>query len=154
MSKASEVRDAVKAALATELPLQTVETFVIPNYTREELDDGARVIVRNGGRDIRLGQGIDETDVIVEVGVVGICPQKSNEVTTYTAEELDAVDSHDGIMESVIELFMHNGNLSRCPMANHWLTSITQVIQFDPQKLYADGIWLSVIQLTYRDSED
>jgi hypothetical protein len=39
-------------------------------------------------------------------------------------------------------------------IANHRFVQIKQAMQFDPQKLYTDGLWLSMIQLTYQDTFD
>jgi hypothetical protein len=59
-------------------------------------------------------------------------------------------------METIIAYWTPNGPLStaRYAMAEHRFVDITQVIQFDPQKMYTDGIWLSMIRLTYQDSVD
>ena len=159
MSRASNVRDAVLAAIQTELPSETAETFVVPNYTNEELQSGARIIVRNGGRQIAIGQGVDTRDVLVEVGVVGVVgPKQGGSGTEYKTEELTKADQFDALMESVIALWTKDddgdGPLRRCGMAGHSFESMEQVIQMDAEKLYSEGIWLSVIQLTYRDSED
>ena len=154
MSKASDVRDAVLAAIDEELPDETVEAFIVPSFTREELASGPRVIVRVGGREFAIDQGVDETSVLIEVGVVGLAPKREDHSVEYRTEMLAVIDTFDHLMESVIALFINGGALSRAPMSNHWLNGASQIIQLDAQKFYADGIWLSVIQLTYRDSED
>lgn len=158
MSKASDVRDAVLDALQTQLTGQTVEAFVVPNYTNEELQSGPRVIVRNGGRNVSVGQGVDTQEVFVEVGVVGVVGPKASASTTYKAEELAKADEYDLLMESIIDLWRESdsetGPLRRVGMANHSFEAINQAIQVDAAKLYDESVWLSMIRLTYRDSED
>ncbi|QDT07796.1 hypothetical protein K227x_62240 [Rubripirellula lacrimiformis] len=155
MSRASDVRDAVAEAIKERLTDQTVETFLVPHYTREELDSGPRIIVRFGARELRVDQGPDERDIEIEVGTVGVTPErKDHEESVYRAAQVAACDGFDGLMESVIALWTPNGPLSRCGMAEHAFDSIDQAINFDATKLYNEGIWLSMIQLTYRDSQD
>lgn len=110
--------------------------------------------MRNGGRSLTYDQGPDTIDVLVEVGVIGITPQKSDAATTFRVEELAACDELDGLMEEVIALFIPNGPLRLTGMAGHRFNAIEQVVQFDPRLLYNDGIWLSIIQLTYTSEED
>lgn len=155
MSRASDVRDAVITALTERLPSETVEAFIVPSYTREELADGPRIAVRYGNREMVVDQGPDERDITIEIGVVGVTPpneQASDEA--YRAAQVVACDAFDGLMESVIALWTPNGVLSRCGMAEHRFTGITQAIQFDPDSLYKNGIWLSMVALTYQDTVD
>lgn len=154
MSRASDVRDDVQASIAAELPTATVEAFIVPNFTREELVAGPRIIVRNGGRELAIDQGVDARDVIVEVGVVGVVPSRADVDEEYRVEELAAADVFDDLMESVIDLFIRDGALNQIGMAEHRLTTLETAVQLDAQKYYTEGIWLSVIRLTYRDSED
>tara|TARA_A100001391_G_scaffold202440_1_gene192071 strand:- start:393 stop:887 length:495 start_codon:yes stop_codon:yes gene_type:complete len=163
MSRASDVRDAVIAAIAENLTGQTVEAFIVPSYTREELTDGPRVAVRYGARELAVDMGPDERRTIIEVGVIGVTPVNETHDATngeavndaaYRAAQIAACDGFDGLMEQVIELWTPNGVLSRAAMADHRFVSITQVIQFDATKLYTDGIWLSMISLEYQDCSD
>lgn len=155
MSRASSVRDAVIAALKEQLPNETVETVVIPHYEREELDAGARIVVRFGARELRVEQGPDERDVTIEVGVIGVTPKREDSTKAgYHAEQVAAVDSFDTLMESVIALWTPNGPLARIGMAEHWFVEIEQAINFDAEKLWNGGVYLSLITLTYRDSRD
>lgn len=134
------------------MPTQTVTAFVVPNFTKEQLVDGPQVAVRTGGRELEVDQGPDTTKVVIEVGVVGALPQGSS--SNYRAEEVAACDVFDGLMEEVIAFWMNGGPLSGCALAEHRFDTIEQAINFDPQKLYNDGIWLSLVQLTYQDTVD
>lgn len=155
MSRASNLRDEVKDAIASALPTNTVEVFLVPRYSREELQSGPRIVVRTGGRDVRTMQGPDERDVIIEVGIVGATPEsKSSSESINRAAVVAAGDAFDGLMEQVIALWSPNGTLSRYGLAEHRFVGISQAINFDPNKLYNDGVWLSLIQLTYQDSID
>lgn len=155
MSRASDVRDAVKDAIVSALPSNTVEVFLVPQYTREELTSGPRIAVRFGARELRVEQGPDERDVIIEVGVIGITPERSNKSESdYRAAQVAACDTFDTLMESVIALWTPNGSLSQTGMANHRFVGIEQTINFDPQKLYSEGVWLSMVRLTYQDTVD
>ncbi len=153
MSKASDLRDAVVAEIETDFPSYTVESFVWPNWTREELLAGPRVAVRIGGRQVQLGHGIDQTDVTIEVGVVGVMPEGVAE-TAYSTAARDKCDEFDGIVESLIGLWINGGRLSRSDVGDHYPVAIEQAIQFDPEQLYQKGVYLSMFQITYRDSED
>lgn len=160
MSRASELRDALVAELTERLPDETVEAFLVPNYEREDLEDSEgnpepRIVVRVAGRDIRVMQGPDERYVVMDVGVVGIGPAKTETTPSgYRIEELARCDVYDGLMESVIALWTPNGPLVGLALANHRFASISQAIQFDADRLYNASIWLSMIQLTFFDCID
>ena len=142
-------------AIKEHLPGKTVERFLVPNYSREELTSGPRIAVRFGARELRIDQGPDERDIEIEVGVVGVTPPRENiSEADYRAAQVAACDAFDGLMESVIALWTPNGPLSRCGMADHRFVAIDQVLNFNAQKLYDESIWLSIIQLTYQDTFD
>ena len=155
MSKASDVRDAVATELTNQLPGQAVDRFVLPKYTRDELEN-PRVVVRNGGRNLTIGQGVDTTEVLIEIGVVANVSMTTTAATK--AEELQNSDDADALLETVIALWGStddgDGPLRNCGMANHSFEDMEQTLQFDPERLYNDGVWLSLVTLTYQDSED
>ncbi|MDA7492690.1 hypothetical protein N8510_01195 [bacterium] len=155
MSRASDLRDAVITELTTRLSTYTVEAFVVPHYTREELTSGAKIAVRIAEREVEIDQGPDVRNIAIEVGVVGVTPALSGAVSSaHRSQEVAACDVFDGLMETIISYWSPNGPLSRCGMAEHRFLSIEQTVNFDPQKLFNDGIWLSLIRLNYQDAED
>lgn len=153
MSKAGEVRDAVVAALVSAFPSESVEPFVTPNYTKEELTD-RRIIVRFSNRNLTLNQGPDEQQVVIDVGVIGSPLQRIDSTDPYRKEEVIAIDELETLMESIIALWMHDGSLSDCGMASHVLMDIDQAFQFDADRFYNHGIYLTMFQITYQDSRD
>ena len=157
MSRASDLRDAVITELDTRLTGQTVEAFIVPHYTREELPGGPKIAVRVAEREIEVDQGPDNRQVIIEVGVVGVTPALSGAVTSaHRSQEVAACDVFDNLMEQIIALWSPSGPLSvrTAGLAGHRFVGIENSIYFDPQKLYSDGLWLSLIRLTYQDSID
>ncbi len=157
MSRASDLRDAVITELNTRLSGQTIEAFVVPHYTREELVSGPRIAVRLAEREVEIDQGPDARNVVIEVGVVGVTPSLTGAVSSaHRSQEVAACDVFDGLMESIIALWSPNGVLSKrtAGLASHRFISIEQPVMFDAQKLYSDGIWLSLIRLTYQDTTD
>ena len=155
MSKASDVRDELVTELSGHFPSRAVDPFILPRFERKELSDGARIAVRNGGREIRLDQGPDQIDVIIEIAVVGITPENSGQTDVqYLSDEFAACDGFDELMEELIQLWMNNGPLAYAGIAGHSLQNIEQAVQFDAERLHREGVYLSMIRLTYRDSED
>ncbi|EMI19090.1 hypothetical protein RMSM_03986 [Rhodopirellula maiorica SM1] len=154
MSRASDVRDAVIAAIKEQMPDETVEAFVMPRYTREELASGPRIAVRFARRDLRVEQGPDERDVIIHAGVVGVMPPNDGHGSTYRAQEVAAFDAIDTLMEQVIALWTPNGVLASCGMAEHWFRTITQPFVLDEKELKDNSNFVSLVQLTYTDSLD
>ena len=152
MSRASDVRDAIANELTGRFDPLPVDKFLLPTYERASLESSSRIVIRNGGRELSLQQGADETRVIIQVGVVGIMPEKQS--TDYEAECLAKGDEIDGVVEQLIALWMNRGALWKVCFAEHRLYDIGQAIQFDPDRLYKEGVYLSMIQLTYRDIED
>lgn len=154
MSRASDLRDGIKTELETDFGgSYTVDAFIIPRWTREDLASGARIAVRVGGRNLQWNQGPDEKDVAIQVGVVGITPDGATATAGFAALELSKVDEYDGLLESIIDLWMNNGRLSGKGVGDHYPVNISQPIQFDPQQL-EKGVYLTMIEITYRDSED
>ena len=154
MSRASDLRDGIVTELTTDFGgSYSIEAFITPRWTREELASGPRVGVRIGGRELTLGHGADQTDVTIQVGVVGITPDGASATEGYKKLELDAVDAYDALLESIVALWMNRGRLMGKGVAEHYPVSITQAIQFDAQQLER-GVYLTLIEITYRDSED
>lgn len=155
MSRQSLVRDAIVSELKDRISNQAIETFVVPHYSRKDLSSGPRICVRSGSRELAIDQGPDTRDVVVEIGVVGVTRlRESTDEATYRLGMVDDCDTFDELMETIIAMWTPNGPLSQCGMADHRFVSIEQAINFDPQKLYDDGIWLSMIRLTYQDTFD
>lgn len=152
-SRAAALRDAVASELTTELAgTATVSAFMVPRWSREELATGPRVGVRIGGRALTLGQGVDVTDVQIEIGVVAITASGVG-ATDYSAEELAQIDAADALLEQIIELWTKGGPLTNKGLAEHAPIAIEQAIQFDAEQLDS-GVYLTMIRVTYRDSED
>lgn len=155
MSRASAVRDAIVEALEDRFTDTEVETFVVPDYTREDFIDGPRIGVRLGGRELTIDQGVDARNVIIEVGVIGITPEKEGATTSeYRVQVVEACDEFDSLMEEILELWTPYGPLRYEGMAEHSFVTVEQPTQFDAQQLYTSGLWVSLIRLTYQDSLD
>ena len=157
MSRASDLRDAVLTELNTRLTGQTVEAFIVPHYTREELTSGPKIAVRIAERELEIDMGPDTRNIIIEIGVVGVTPALTGSVSSaHRSQEVAACDVFDDLMEEIIALWSPNGVLSKrtAGLSGHRFIGIEQPIMFDPQKLYSDGIWLSLIRLTYQDTTD
>jgi hypothetical protein len=157
VSRASDLRDAVITELDTRLTGQTVEAFIVPHYTREELTSGPKIAVRIAERELEIDMGPDTRNIIIEIGVVGVTPALTGSVSSaHRSQEVAACDVFDGLMEEIIALWSPNGVLSKrtAGLSGHRFIGIEQPIMFDPQKLYSDGIWLSLIRLTYQDTTD
>jgi hypothetical protein len=155
MSRQSLVRDAVVAELKTRISGYPIESFIVPHYRREDLEAGPRICVRSGARELRVDQGPDGRDVMIEVGVIGITKERKEiDEESYRNAIVADADLFDGVMETLIALWTPNGPLSRVGLAEHRFVGIDQAINFDAAKLYNDGIWLSMIQLTYQDTVD
>ena len=154
MSRASVLREAVKAELETDFGgTYTVDSFIVPRWDREDLVDLPRIAVRVGGRELRFNQGPDEKDIAVQVGVVGLTPDGADATAGFAALELARIDVYDGLLEEIIDLWMNNGRLASIGVGDHYPVNISQPIQFDPQQL-EKGVYLTMIEITYRDSED
>lgn len=155
MSRASAVRDDVIEEMRLNIADIPIEAFIVPNYTREELKSGPRIAVRYGSRELQVDQGPDDRNITIEIGVIGVTPpNESSDAAAYRAAQMAACDGFDSLMESVIALWTPNGVLARRAMADHRFVSITQTMQFDANKLYSDGIWLSMVTLEYQDCSD
>ena len=157
MSRASDLRDAVITELNTRLTGQTVEACIVPHYEREELTSGPKIPVRIAERELEIDMGPDTRNIIIEIGVVGVTPAKTGSVSSnYRTQEVAACDVFDDLMEEIIALWSPNGVLSKrtAGLAGHRFIGIEQPIMLDAQRLYSDGIWLSLIRLTYQDTTD
>lgn len=157
MSRASDLRNAVREQLAERLD-RTVDSVVVPDYSREELVSFGepRVFVRHGGRTVELEQGPAERIVTVDVGVaIALGPATGQYPTeaSYRAEATTQVDEADGILESIIDLWLPNGPLLRCGLAHHSFHGIDRAV-FDASKLYEKRVWLSLAGIQFRDSRD
>ena len=152
MSKASDVRDAVVAALKGQLDSsQPVDKFVLPHYQRKDLTS-RRVIVRVGNREVGTNQGGDTCNVMIDVGVVGRGPDGSDLESgeSYSDAELDEIDEHDGLIETLLDLWIDSGPLRSVVMAEHRFYDVRQGLHIDAARLRKDGVYLSIFQLIYR----
>lgn len=155
MSRSSAVRDAIVADLVIQFPDETVETFILPDFTREELAIERRIGVRTGSRSILIDQGVDERRVTIEVAVLGVVPEKTGTTdAAYRSQVTTACDGFDLLMESIIAKWTPDGVFRYAAMADHRFVSLQQTVQFDVSKLYSEGFWLSLIELTYQDCLD
>ena len=143
-------------ALQAELPAETIEAFITPAFTREELEDGRRIAVRFGDRVLDIDE-MDADSVQIEVGVIGLMPPKASG-STYRVQEVAACDALDGLLDDVLALWQKSddgeGALRRQAMAFYRFVQLEQTLNYNPEKLYSDGVWLSMIQLTYQDTRD
>jgi len=155
MSRASELRDAIRDELENQLDDQTVDRCVLPRYKPEELEAGPRVVVRIGSRESSLNQGPDEISIVIQVGVVGIDPDHSEsaEGVTFTDALISKVDEYDALLEQVMLLWLNRGPMSE-PICHHTPRHISPGVDIDYDRLEREGIYLSFFQVTYRDSRE
>lgn len=153
MSRASDLRDAIVSELQTLLgESQPVDAFILPRYEREDLRSGPRVAVRVGARLPETGQANNQTSVVIQVGVVGIGPDATtlSSGQTYAAAELAKIDQYDTLMEQLIGYWQ--GGAMDGGIAEHHPREISQTFLFDSEKLQNEMIYLSLFEITYRDS--
>lgn len=164
MSRASDLRDGIVAALKIDFPDEVVEAVVIPDHTREDIDQLTSkrlIMVRSETRDLIIEQGPNTKNVTIQVGVVGVLPSASGGTvtpTSFRASQVAAADVFDGLFEEVIGLWLededHPARLAELGIADHRFVAMEQDRTFDVTKLYASGLWVAVVNLTYQDARD
>lgn len=157
MSRASDLRDALIAELEDRFPSETIEAFAIPDYEAEELRGGRRIGVRINRRTLDSNQGPDVRTVQIDVGVFGDLGKKeSSSKSAYREQVVEKIDDFDDLVEELIALWTPDGPLCgiQAGLANHRFSTIEQPVVFDDQQLYAMGLYVSMIRLTYIDQED
>lgn len=155
MSRRSDLRDAVVVALQERLPDENIESFIVNDYTQDDLEEGPRIVVRVGTRKLSSDQGPDDQRVLIEIGVIGATKERgTSEPSDHRKDLVKDCDSFDDLMDSVVSQWVPNGPLSQKGLAEHSFQMISQPFDFDPKKIRNEGIWLSMIQLTYLDSVD
>lgn len=157
MSRASDLRDELVTELSTRFPTTTIETFVIPDWEREELNSTPRLGVRFADREVDSIE--DQRTVTIEIGVIALIEFSDGDETGQTkadlrAKQVEISDACDGVVEDVIALWTPKGPLFRVGFADHRFHELKQVRGFDPKQLYDNGVWLSVIQVHFKDIED
>lgn len=143
-------------SLKAQLPSYTVESCVVPYYRREELTEPIICICLNG-REFEIEMGPDQRDVIIGVGIAGAVGSVEGYGKTREARLKKLVaetDALDGIVEQIVAMFSPNGTLSEMDMAEHVLQNISQPVFVDAPTYQEKGVWLTVLLLTFRDSED
>jgi hypothetical protein len=156
MSRATAVRDAIIAAIKENLAGdQNVEPFSLLLYEKEELADKPLILARVAGREFVAEQGPDTQMVMIDVIVCAKITQKTSSTYSQYRQELVAnYDAFDNLFESLIALWVPNGPLSQKGMADHRFSSIEEIVGFEMDELYSDGVYLSWIQLKYQDCLD
>jgi hypothetical protein len=160
MSRASDLRDAIVAELKEQLSTfdaDRIDSFLIPDYDKEELQE-PRVGVRIGRREVEVDQGPDSRLLSIQVGVIGLVneldPKKPVTKESVRQQAIDSADVLDAIIEEVIAIWTPCGPLATKGLAGHSFVSITQPYPFDPTQLYQNDVWVSIVELIYRDCED
>jgi|GEM_PF-6941906 len=156
MSRATSVRDAMVTAIKENLAgNQNVEPFSLLLYERDELIEKPLVLIRVAGREFVAEQGPDEQMVKIDVIICAAIPEKtSGTYSTYRHELVANYDIFDSLFESLISLWVPNGIFSRRAMADHRFVSIEEIVGFEMDELFSDGVYLSWIQLKYQDCLD
>lgn len=155
MSKASDLRDAVRDELQSRFTEYSVDSFVLPRYERSELADGPRIVVRNAVRSVSMDEGPDVTTVAIQIGVIGLVTTSSgNSPSERRQSECDKADALDELFESLISLWMNDGDLANVGISEHWPVEVEQEIQFDSTLLDTEGIYLSIFRVNFQDSRE
>lgn len=160
MSRASDLRDAVVSELQsriTSVEPERITSFLIPDFEKSEVAT-PRIGVRIGKREITEGQGPSERFTSIQVGVIGLTdkldsalPATKKSIRTQTVETADKLDA---ILEEVLSLWTPGGPLSFAGLAEHSFQSIGQPYAFDPKQLYENDVWVSIVEIQFRDSQD
>lgn len=160
MTRASDLRDAIASELKERLEsfdADRIDTFLIPDYEKDELQ-APRIGVRVGRREVEVDQGPDNRQVTIEIGVIGLTeevdPALPGTKASMRAQAVAASDRLDEIIEDILSVWTPCGPLSRGVIAEHSFVSIGQPYAFDPKQLYQNGVWVSIVEVTYRDCKD
>jgi hypothetical protein len=157
MSRATQLRDAMITELASRLgdSVGSVKPFSLLVYDRSEFVEKPLVLVRVAGRELLATQGPDEQMVLIDVLIAAAIPDRTGTTETEWREELVAhYDEFDGTFESLLDLWVPDGPLKTEGIADFRFVSIEEVIGFEMDELYRDGVYLSWIQLKYQDTFD
>ena len=157
MSRASDLRDAVAALIATAVPSVTVETTVVPNYGVDDLDSTV-ISVRVESRAITVEMGPSERTVDIGVAIMAKAPQASgyplDAKNDYRAKELEVNDELDGIVETILEIWTPPTTTAETELAGHRFTNITQETALEVASYFENGIWFSQLTITFFDYVD
>ena len=152
-SRATKIRSAIAKQLREKLGADPeVTEFSLFRYDRDDVKKGLRVMIRVGDRRRALEHGYTPRDVDIDVGVAGVVP-KHSEGTEFNDHELKFLDSIDGQIEGLMDLWDLNGPLD-VGLEDHYPTELTMTNQVDTELLKTSGIYFSTFRVTYRDAQD
>lgn len=156
MSRATELRDALITELSDRLTdVGSVQPVSLLVYDRNEFIEKPIVLVRIAGRELFATQGPDDLMVLVDVLIAATIPKRTgNSDAEYRQELVAHYDSFDGTFESLLDLWVPDGPLKNKAIADFRFVSIEEVVGFEMDELYRDGVYLSWIQLKYQDTFD
>ena len=154
MSRASDLRDAVAALIASAVPSVNVEPSVVPNYGIDDLDS-TLVSVRVDSRAITVEMGPAEISVDIGVAIMAKAPQATgfplDAKNDYRAAELEANDELDGIVETILGIWTPPTTTAETELAGHRFTNISQETAIEVASYFENGIWFSQITITFFD---
>jgi hypothetical protein len=158
VSRASDLRDALRDILKAAFPEVQVDSAVVPTYDREELLD-PRICVMISTRNIDATQGPDTRDVVLSIGVLAATPElegPSLDEEQRREQELKATDAFDDLFEQVLALWTPTSTAQQAylDVAEHRWRSIEQTQAIDFSMYRERGVWLAVAFVTYRDNRD
>jgi len=154
LSRASDLRDAVAALIASAVPSVNVEASVVPNYGIDDLDS-TLVSVRVDSRAITVEMGPAERTVDIGVSIMAKAPQATgfplDAKNDYRAAELEANDELDGIVETILGIWTPPTTTAETELAGHRFTNITQETALEVASYFENGIWFSQLTITFFD---
>lgn len=153
MSRASDLRDAVKNELSSTFSNVVVESAVDPTFDFESTTN--RICVWLVSRQIEALQGASRRRVSVNITFVGH-GSLSQAITESSrrVESLAVADAFDGIIETAIGLFSPNGTFFRGVHCGHRFESIEQPEFFDVELWRSSQIWQSQLIVNFLDILD
>ncbi|QDV44371.1 hypothetical protein Enr13x_42360 [Stieleria neptunia] len=157
----SRFRDNLAVLLQSGFEDETVETCLIVDYSREEIEEYENkrlIVVRNGTQSIDASEGaVNERIIVVEVGVLGnLSPLQQGAGKTksdFRQQRKEEADELDALAQEIIELWSPTGQMTKLGSENFAFRSLDSVT-LDVDRLYNSNVYLSLIRLSYYDTLD
>lgn len=154
LSRASDLRDAIKNELSSTFSNVVVRSSVDPTFDFESSETN-EFCVWLVSRQIEALQGASRRRVSVNITFAGH-GSLSQAITESSrqVESLAVADAFDGIIETAIGLFSPNGTFFRGVHCGHRFESIEQPEFFDVELWRTSQIWQSQLIVNFLDILD
>lgn len=157
----SRFRDNLATLLQSGFENETVETCLIVDHTREEIDtyeNKRLIIVRNGTQSVDASEGAaNERIVTVEVGVLGALSSLKQGAgktkASFRQQRKVEADELDALTQEIIELWSPSGQMVSLGSEDFAFRSL-DTVPIDVERLYNSNVYLSLIRLNYFDTLD